>query len=947
MTADEYRQAARLFDQLCDVPEAKRADALNALCEGNSELRAHVLRLLQANEQADSRRFLEQHALEDAARVMPRKPGRTLAPGARFGPYEISGLIGVGGMGEVYRARDSKLHRQVAIKVLAPALAHDAHYMARFEREAQVLASLNHPNIATVYGIEQGALVMELVDGEDLRGPLPIEEAVPIARQIAAALEAAHERGIVHRDLKPANIKLDPHGIVKLLDFGLAKSPVEPASPSLSPATSGSSLPDLSHAGMIVGTAAYMSPEQARAKPVDKRTDIWAFGVVFYEMLTGERPFMAATAAETLAAVVRGAPDLGKLPPETPPHIRFLIGRCLRKDPMTRLRDIGEARVILDGPPVEESPRRNIWLPWLAAAVVTTIGVAAALFWPRPGARETRSFRLAVPPPEGNGFSLVSLPALSPDGRYLAFATGSGRQARLWIRNLNETDAREISASEGAFDPFWSPDSRSVAFFVPGKLKRVDVERGPAATICDAPDGRGGSWNGEGVIVFAPTYSSPLFRVSAAGGTPESIAKLHEADGETGRSFPWFLPDGRHYLYTSRNANSARNAIYVADLASGAQSLLLAASSNAIYSPPGYVLYIRGGALVGQAFDSSRLKIAGEPFTIAEHPGFLPGSQQGQFSVSQNGLLGYYSGTSPLLSQITWLDRAGKRLATIGPPDVMQAAALSPEGAMVVVDRLDPDRGTYNLWLDNTLDHTSSRFTFDPGNDMFPVWSRDGKTVVFSSDRGGKFGLYEKVATGAEPEHLLFQMDGVTLPTDASGNGLLLFTNVGAQTGSKLWSLPFSAGSKPVPLPRTRASESHGRLSPDGRWLAYDSDETGSAQVYVASFPRREGKWQVSAETGADQGGSRPVWSREGRELFYVSTSGKVMAVDVHAGSTFVYGPPKSLFEVRLPPMSPLEVSPDGTRFLVLAGVEPDVTTPITLVVNWDAGLGSLKSSRQ
>jgi len=938
MTPEQYRSAEDLFEQIADLPQSGRAAALDAACGGNAALRDQVLRLLEGDRLAGAGAFLEHRALDAAAGLLGPEdlisPG-ALSPGMHLGPYRIIGTLGAGGMGEVYRARDSLLDRDAAVKILPPALACDAQYMARFEREAKVLASLNHPNITTVYGVEQGALVMELVEGVDLHCPWPLAEAIPIARQIALALEAAHERGIVHRDLKPANIKITPEGVVKLLDFGLAQSSGAPASRHAAPSPpDAEASPAVTRAGTILGTAAYMAPEQALGKPVDKRADIWAFGVVFYEMLAGARPFPGETSAETLHAVVRGTPDLGKLPPETPPHLRRLIERCLRKDPATRLRDIGEARILLDEPP-EEIPAPPRWrrgLPWLTAVAALT--VAAASLWLRQPPREVQGFRLAVPPPEQAGFSLVSLPAISPNGHYLAFATGSGTQARLWIRDLDAVEARAIPSSEGAVDPFWSPDSRSVGFFAAGKLKRVDVAGGPVVTVCDAPDGRGGSWNQNGAILFAPSFGSRLFRVSAAGGTPEPLAALQESAGETSHRFPWFLPDGRHYLYTSRNTNPRKNAIYLGELGSPQRHLLLYAASNAAYAPPGYLLFLREGTLMAQAFDASRPKLKGDAFAIAEKVDYLPGSMQGQFSVSQTGVLGYYSGSQPLLSQMTWFDRAGKRIETIGPPDIMQAAALSPDGNAVVVDRLDPAAGTYDLWLYDLLRHTRSRFTFDRGNEMFPVWSRDGSRVLFSSDRTGRFGLYQKAANGAEEAELLYETEDVTLPTDGSGKGFVLFINQAPQTGNDLWSLPLSGAAKPVPLRRRQSSESHGRLSPDGRYVAYESDETGLPQVYVATFPGAGGKWQVSTD-----GGGRPVWSRDGRELFYVSPAGKIMAVEVRRGSGFRHGEPKPLFEVRMSPASPFDVSRDGKRFLILDGVEPDVTTPITLVVNWNAGL--------
>ena len=932
MTPEEYRRAGNLFEQIRDLDIGQREAALRSACHGNTMLQEEVVRLLEADRDADQHAFLTRRALQDAAELIAvdtSKSGPRLAPGSRLGPYEITGLLGMGGMGEVYRGRDLHLNREVAIKLLASELAGDVHYMERFEHEAKVLASLNHPNIATVYGLEQGALVMELVEGGILQGPVPLQEAIPILRQIAAGLEAAHERGIVHRDLKPANIKITPEGAVKLLDFGLAKS---------ASAATGAA-PGSETQGFVLGTAAYMAPEQALGKAADKRADIWAFGVVGYELLTGSPLFGRATAAGTLAAVVRGAPDLGKLPAGTPPHVRRLLDRCLRKDVTTRLRDIGEARVLLDEP--DESPP----LPprrWMAPAVAPGLAAAALLvaafgwLWQRRPAEQVERFKLAVPPPTHASFSLISVPAISPDGHYLAFTAASEGKTQLWIRNLDALEARPVPETEGAVDPFWSPDSRSVAFFVPGKLKKVAVEAGLVQTICAAADGRGGTWNRQDVIVFAPNFGSPLFRVAAAGGHPEPLAPLAQKAGETSHRFPWFLPDGRHFLFTVRNANPEKNAIYLGDLQdrAGGRRLLVAAASNAVYAPPGFLLFLRERTLLAQSFDARRLKLKGAPFPIADRVDYLPGSAQGQFSVSQTGVLAYYPGGSSLRSQLTWFDRSGKAVETVGGPAVMQAAALSPDGTTIAFDRLDERSGTYDLWLHDLALDRDSRLTFDPGNEMYPVWSRDGKSILFSSDRTGRFSLYRKAANGSEKGELLYQRDGVTVPTDVSGTALVLFTNTAVQTGNDVWSLSLAGGRRADPLLRGTFSESHARLSPDGRWLAYESDESGLAQVYVQPFPRAGGKWQVSA-----QGGSRPLWSREGKELFYLSADGTVMALEVRGGAGFQHRVPKPLFRVRMPPAAPFEISADGKRFLILRGVDPDVTAPMTLVVNWNAGL--------
>ncbi len=926
MSPAEHQRAAELFDQLRDLPAGELGAALDAACSGEPGLRSEVSRLLAADRAAGA--FLEGRAVEDAARLLRPPP---IAPGQKLGGFEITAILGAGGMGEVYRARDIQLDREVAIKVLSSTLASDAQYMARFEREAQVLASLNHPNIATVYGIEQRALVMELVEGADLRGPLPLEEAVPIARQIAVGLEAAHERGVVHRDLKPSNVKVTPEGVVKLLDFGLAKSSVGfVASPE--GARKVSPLPTPTEPGMILGTAAYMSPEQARGKPVDKRTDIWSFGVVLYEMLTGRQLFARETVTDTLAAVLKETPNFDELPPGTPPHIRRLLERCLRKDVSTRLRDIGEARIMLDEPnlmPAAAPVRRSV-VPWVVSAAAMTVLVVAVLLLRRPP-NELPTLRLSVLPPPSTSFWEVSLPALSPNGDRLVFAAGTRGNPRLWIRDLRTMTARPLPGTEGAYDPFWSPDGRFVGFFVPGKLKKVDVAGGPPLSICDAADGRGGTWNQDDVIVFTPSYGAALFRVAASGGTPTAVTNLDESAGETSHRFPSFLPDGRHFLFTARSEKPDKTAIYAGDLNSRDRRLLLATSSNAVYSPPGLLLFMREKTVMAQTFDAGRLRTTGDPFPVAEQVDYIPGTNQGEFAVSKTGVLAYYSGGGSLNSQLTWVDRDGKTLGTVGPPGVMQGPSISPDGATIAVDRLDGRLGTYDIWLYDVSGGTESRFTFDPSNDMFPVWSPDGASILFSSTRSGKYGLYQKAAAGTGKEELLYETAGVTLPTDWARGPFILFFNTDPKALDDLWVLPLSGDRKPFPFLRTEFSESHGRLSPDGRWLAYQSNESGSHRIYVQTFPGREGKWQVSAESG-----TRPVWRRDGKELFYIAGDGKTMAVDVRSGDKFEHGVPKALFEARIPPTGLFDVTSDGKRFLMLNGTDQEGSAPVAVVVvNW------------
>jgi len=861
-------------------------------------------------------------------------PNRTIAH------YRITAKLGQGGMGEVWRATDTKLGREVAIKVLPESFANDPARMARFEREAQLLAALNHPNIAAIYGIEQGALIMELVEGEDLHGPLPIETALHYARQIADALEAAHEKGIVHRDLKPANIKVTSAGQVKLLDFGLAVAQASrPVSddPTESPTLSLA----MTQGGMILGTAAYMSPEQARGKPVDKRADIWAFGVVLYEMLTGKMLFGGGeTVSDSLAAVLTREPDFQALPRDTPRRVRRLLERCLRKDPKLRLRDIGDARMLLDEAEPEEAlpaPAAPVTrrLPWILAAILALSTLALAVLWLRRPVEEVRTLKLSVLPPEKATFVANSLPAVSPDGRHLAFAARSEGKDQLWIRDLNALAARPIPGTEGGYDPFWSPDSRSVAFFTSSKLKKVDIGGGPALMVCDAFQGRGGSWNQNDVIVFTPALAMPLSRVAAAGGTATAVTTLDESAGENSHRFPWFLPDGRHFLFTAQSGDREKTAIYVGDLESKERRRLFAAASNAVYTPPGLLLFMRERTLMAQPFDAAGLRTTGDPFPAAEQVDYVRSTIQGQFAVSQTGVLAYYSGGAAPSSQLTWFDRGGKPLGTVGPPGIMESPAISPDGGTVAVDRLDAQLGTFDLWLHDLAHATDSRFTFDPNMDRSPVWSPDGSRILFVSNRTGKYGLYQKAATSAGKEELLYETAGLAFTTDWSRDGrFAIFDRLASKTGYNLWILPLAGDRKPFPFLQSEFSERDGKLSPDGRWLAYESNETGVFEVYVQAFPGKEGKWQVSAK-----GGSRPLWSRDGKELFYIAGDNKLMAMDVKGGARFEHGLPKALFEARTPGYASFDVTPDGKRFLLVNSLEQGANPPMTVVVNWHAGL--------
>jgi len=889
-----------------------------------------------------------------------------LSAGTRLGSYEVTAQIGAGGMGEVYQAHDSKLGRDVAIKVLPEAFAHDPERLSRFQREAKMLAALNHPNIATIYGLEQSGdisyLVMELVPGETLaervkrEGAVPIEEALAIAKQMAEALEAAHEKSIIHRDLKPANVKVTPEGKVKVLDFGLAKAFAGDGA-SEDPGNS----PTLSMAatmqGVILGTAAYMSPEQAKGKAVDKRTDIWAFGAVLYELLTGKAAFHGEDVGDILASVVKTEPDWSRLPEATPPTIRILLRRCLRKDKRERLADAGGLRIeIADAllgeaatappPTPRKGPLSNTRMAWSVAAALLVASLALAFLYFRGVTDETRVLKLSVLPPEKATFNPASLPAVSPDGRRLAFAVTVNGQSELWVRDLDSLTARPLPGTDGAYDPFWSPDSRFIAFFADGKLKKVDVTGGPALSLCNtssAGTARGGSWSKNDVIVFANANATGLFRVQASGGSATVVTTLDQASGEISHRFPWFLPDGHHLLYTALKGGAANTAVYVGDVDSKTRRQVVAGSSNAVYAPPGYLLFLREGTLMAQPFDAGKAQTTGDPVAIAEQVDSSAGiGAQGQFSASQNGVLAYASGGSSGNMQLTWFDRSGKPLGTVGAPGVLNWPAISPDGNTVATDRLDPQTGFQDLWLHDLVRGTASRFTFTSPNE-FPAWSPDGSHIAFTSSRdGGPSNLYQKAVSGAAQDEPLDKAAHSKRPDDWSRDGRYIIeeTPNDPKTGQDIWVLPLFGDRKPFPYLQTAFNERTAKLSPNGEWLAYVSDETRRNEVYVQTFPTPGGKWQVSTD-----GGVLPVWSRDGKELFFIGADGKLTAVevkgDVKGGAKFEAGASKALFDAHYGAgvNGWFDVTKDG-RFLIPVQAEQAAAgVPMTVVVNWTAGL--------
>ena len=860
----------------------------------------------------------------------------SLEKGDRLGPYEILAPIGAGGMGEVYRARDTRLGRDVAIKVSAQ------QFTERFEREARAVAALNHPNICHLYDVATspqgfGYLVMEFIEGESPKGPAPIEETLKIARQIAAALEAAHEAGIVHRDLKPANIKIKPDGTVKVLDFGLAKiaGASEPASQNSPTITM-----NATQAGMILGTAAYMSPEQARGKRVDKRADIWAFGVVLYELLTGDRLFDGETIADTLIDVATRQPDMQRVPS----HLRPLLEKCLQKDPAKRLRDIADMDLLLmqpQSPPIDTpSQSRLSWWGWVTAGVLALAAIPLAYSTYHHQTEEApHMLRFTVPPPEGGSLANAMMPQLSPDGRHIAYVARVDGASQLWVRDLDSLTSRAL-VKENTRYPFWSPDSRSIAFWTGGKLQKIDITGGPALSLCSAVTVTGGTWNREGVIVFA-TNLGPLQRVSAAGGTPVPVTTLDASAGEVGHVFPWFLPDGRHFLYMAGSGDE-KDTIYAGDLQSkDTRTKVMVAKSNAVYVPAGYLLFARERALMAQPFDPSKLITTGDAFPVVDKLDTRQGPSRGYFSASENGVLAYTSGAQAENVQMTWFDRSGKALGTVGPPADIDWAALSPDGKTVAFDSRDPQTGYYDIWLRDLARGTDSRFTFNSKNNRFPVWSPDNTSLAYLSDRAGHGNVYKRAITGIGQEDVVHQDELDKRPTSWTPDGRFIVEETNGttpKTRNDIWIAPASIGStaeKPRPYLQTEFVEGQATISPNGKWLAYHSDETKRREVYIMTFPQPGGKWQVSTS-----GGGIPIWSRDGKQLFYIGGNNKMIAVDIKgAGVNPEPGVPQALFDVRLGPNNPsFDVSKDG-RFLIPSAVEQTGAAPITVVVNWTAGL--------
>ncbi|HEX8294012.1 MAG TPA: protein kinase [Pyrinomonadaceae bacterium] len=885
-----------------------------------------------------------------------------LSPETRLGRYEIRSLLGEGGMGEVYLARDPKIGRDVAVKVLPAQFSADAERLARFEQEACAAGALNHPNVLAVLDVGQhdGApfVVSELLEGETLReklrgAPLLLRKAVDYASQVARGLAAAHERGIVHRDLKPENIFITSDGRAKILDFGLAKLTQGDGRQSQTEIPTWRVDTD---PGTVMGTVGYMAPEQVRGRRVDHRADIFSFGAVLYEMLTGRRAFRGESAADALSAVLReDPPALSESNRNVSPALERLVLHCLEKDPAARFHsasDLAFALEALSGAtavsgeqattthaPTGRGVRRRELIAWVVAGVALLAALLALVLPPlrrAPQEAPAAATRFHITQP-GEG-EVLGAPVISPDGRRVVLVVrDTAGQQSLWLRPLDALDAQQLAGTEAGGQPFWSPDGHSIGFIAAGKLKKLDVSGGPAQTLSDAV-GVGGAWNREGVILFSRSATEGLYRIPANGGTPEPLTTLDKSRDEYVHAWPHFLPDGRHFLYVAGTSPREKGAVFLGSLDSKRTRLLLDVESSVAYAPPGYLLYALEGTLVARPFDADRQELTGEAVPVVRQIGFTLGNAWAHFSASETGTLLYRGNTEAANAQLVWFDRAGKQLDTVGTVGRYSDIRLSPDGKRVAFQRLDPEKASSDIWLIELARGTTSRLTFDPAGDSDAVWSPDGGRIVFSSMREGLPNLYQKLSSGAGGEELLLKSDEAKFAIDWSPDGRYVLYQAVSRQSLDLWVLPLFGERRPEPFLRTDFQEVSGRFSPDGRFVAYVSNESGRFEVYVQSFPASGGKWQVS-----NGGGAAPRWRRDGRELFYLSADRKLMAVEVGGSAdTFEAGVPAALFETRVASITgaPLyDVSADGRRFLVNVPVEENAPAPVTVVLNWTADL--------
>jgi serine/threonine protein kinase/Tol biopolymer transport system component len=874
-----------------------------------------------------------------------------LAPNTKLGPYEIQVPLGAGGMGEVYRARDTRLGRNVAIKILPAHFSSDPVRKQRFEREAKTISSLNHPHICVLYdvGHQDGMdyLVMECVEGDTLakrleKGPLPLEQALKLGMQIADALDTAHHSAVVHRDLKPGNIMLTSTG-AKLLDFGLAKVSAAPVVTGATQTVSTRQLA-VTEEGTVVGTFQYMSPEQVEGKELDGRSDIFSLGAVLYEMVTGQRAFVGKSRLSVASAILEKEPEpISGIKPMTPLALERSVRKCLAKNPDQRWQSASdlasELNWIAEGgsqaaEPARTPARNRKWkrVGWILATAFSLLMIATGVARWQASNRRTHPmyFHTSVPFPANDL-------ALSPDEQTLAIVAYSAQANNyvLWTHEVGGRQTSSLAGTQGASYPFWSPDGKFIGFFADGKLKKVGVSEGRVQVLCDAPNGRGGAWNRDGVIVFTPGGLGGLFRVTSSGGSPVEMTKPDPTRFESSHRWPVFLPDGKHFLYLAANftGHLENNAIFVGSLDSQERRSLVSTSANATYAEPGYLVYLRDKTLVAQPFDGRHYVLSGEPHTLSDEVLYLPGVDKAVFSVSSGEVLVTQTGKGTSISQLTWFDRSGKPAGTVGMPGSHSNVRLSPDGRRVAADQTDPDERNIDIWIHEPARGATTRLTFDPALDQTPVWSPDGKQILFASSRRVGFRLYLKNADGSGPEEEVADL-GAGLQVHAwdwSRDG----KNVMVRKGNELWYLSWPQRVA-TPLFQAKWTVRNAQFSPDGRWMAYASNETGSMEIYVSPFPSVNGKWQVSSA-----GGQEPRWRQDGKELFYLSAEGKMMAAAVTAGTSFEAGFPVALFQTH--PRQPVsasdvfsyDVSGDGQRFLILSKVDEANPAPLSVLLNW------------
>jgi eukaryotic-like serine/threonine-protein kinase len=895
-----------------------------------------------------------------------------LSSGTRLGPYELVAPVGAGGMGEVYRAKDTRLDRTVAIKVLPAHLSSSPDSRQRFEREAKTISQLSHPHICALYDVgregEIEYLVMEYLEGETLsdrllKGALPFEQVLRYGIEIADALDKAHRQGIVHRDLKPGNVMITKSG-VKLLDFGLAKA-IAPAAPQH--LTSFPTQQALTQEGTILGTFQYMAPEQLEGREADARTDIFAFGTVLYEMATGQKAFSGSTQASLIAAIIeRVPPPISTISPMTPLAFDRVVKTCLAKDPedrwqtphdvMLELKWAAEGGSAAGVPaPVVARHKSRERLAWALVFFFFLAAALATVGYLREKPQEATRVRSFLLPPENVDFLFEGLPSsragagdisnsgsltVSPDGRRVTFpAKGADGKLRLWLQTLEEPTARPITGTEDATFPFWSPDSGSLAFFAEGKLKKVDVSGGPSLTICDAPGGRSGSWNREDVIVFSPNFQSPIYRVPASGGAATPVTRLDQSRGETTHRWATFLPDGRHFLYlAASNAvgiKSEVNAIYLAALESSERRLVIPGYSNVSYAA-GYLLYEKEGVLLAQRFDAARGRLTGDPVPLAEDVAETPRVFRAEFSVSGNNVLVYRSTAGVSKPRLYWYDRQGRSVGVpIGEPADYLSIAIAPDGKRFAAEIGDPVTGSKDVWL---FDPRGLRTRLSSGGSAgHPTWSPDGSRIAYTrTDKQNRTSVYVKSLAVGGSEQVLYRFDGPAVPTNWSFDGRFLAVDLQHVPGKSgdIWIVPLLGDQKSYAFLATNFVEYGARFSPDGRFLAYVSDESGRSEAYVVPFPGAGNKWQVSTE-----GAVRLDWPTGGREILYLSPQGlAVMSVEVKAAAGGLeIGNPKILF--KLPPTEVGATAWDGQRFLLAVRPERSAISRVALLTNWTAGL--------